>query len=171
MAAVPDASVLITLAKIDRVHLLRQLYGRALIGPIVKHEVVDEGKHVGALGVQRVEQALEEGWVRIMSISKPARQVQERLARTTKLHKGEVEAISIAKAHRSTLIVDDKEARSVAGALGVQYLGTAGVLLAAYRHKHLDQDEFEDAVTGLTRVLWLSPSVVAAILKMAREKV
>lgn len=42
--------------------------------------------------------------------------------------------------------------------------------MLAYRKKHLSLGEFEDAIDELTRVLWLSPKVVAAILKLAREK-
>jgi len=170
MAAVLDASVLITLAKIRRLTLLKVLYGQVLIGPVVKKEVVDEGKRVTASGVQYVEQALQDGWLRIATIGRSGRGMQERLAKTTTLHRGEVEAISIAKERGMILVVDDKEARSVANALGIKYLGTAGVLLAACRHKHLTLEEFEDAIGDLTRVLWLSPTVVAAILKMAREE-
>jgi hypothetical protein len=58
----------------------------------------------------------------------------------------------------------------MASALGITYLGTAGVLLQAFRQKHLTLEEFEDAVGDLTRVLWLSPTVVATILKRAWER-
>ena len=170
MAAVLDASVLITLAKIRRVTLLKALYGRALIGPVVKREVVDEGKRMAAPGVQYVEQAFQDGWLGVATVSRSERGLQERLAKTTTLHRGEVEAISIAKTRGLTLVVDDKEARSVANALGIEYLGTAGVLLVACRQKHLTIGEFEDAISDLTCVLWLSPTVVADILKMAREE-
>jgi predicted nucleic acid-binding protein len=170
MAAVLDASVLITRAKIRRITLLKALYGQALIGPTVKREVVDEGKRLAAPGVQQVEQALQDGWLRIATIGRSERGVQARLAKTTSLHRGEIEVISIAKKHGIILVVDDKEARSVANALGISYLGTAGVLLQAYRQNHLSLGEFEDAIGDLTRVLWLSPTVVATIFKMAREE-
>lgn len=170
MAAVLDASVLITLAKIRRVTLLKDLYGRVLVGPVVKKEVVDSGKRVAAEGVQHVEQALQDGWLVIATIGQSECGLMERLSKTTTLHQGEIEAISIAKRRRVTLVVDDKEARSVANALGIRYLGTAGALLLAYRQRHLSLGEFDDAIGDLTRVLWLSPTVVAAILKMAREE-
>jgi predicted nucleic acid-binding protein len=37
---VVDASVLIVLAKLRRIHLLRVVYGAILLGPVVHHEVV-----------------------------------------------------------------------------------------------------------------------------------
>ncbi len=168
--AVPDASVLITLAKVRRVHLLKQVYGRAIIGPTVKREVIDEGKRVGAPGVQHVEQALQDGWLRTTRASKSAQKRMQRLLRTTHLHKGEIEAISIAQEHDYVLVVDDKEARHVAHAMGITYIGTAGVLLQAFREGHLTLAELEDTIEDLARVLWLSPSVIARILKMAREE-
>jgi predicted nucleic acid-binding protein len=170
MGAVLDASVLIALAKIRRVTLLKDLYGRVLVGPVVKKEVVDEGKRVAAEGVQHVEQALQDGWLVIGTIGRSERDLMERLSKTTTLHQGEIEAISIARQHGMTLVVDDKEARSVACTFGIRYLGTAGVLLLAFMQKHLSLGEFEDAIGDLTRVLWLSPTVVAAILKVAREE-
>ena len=66
------------------------------------------------------------------------------------------------------LVVDDKEARHVAEALEVSYMGTAGVILESYLRHHLNMAELEDTMEDLTKVLWLSPSVVAAILKKAR---
>jgi uncharacterized protein len=168
MMVVLDASVLITLAKIRPIHLIKLLYGHGVIGPVVQHEVVDEGKRIGAPGVQFVEQALQEEW---LAVERPKSQrLTERLGRTSRLHAGEIEAISIAREHKALLIVDDKEARHVADALGITYVGTAGLLLQAYRHKHLTHEEFEDAVADLTRVLWLSPTVVASILRKAREE-
>jgi hypothetical protein len=43
------------------------------------------------------------------------------------------------------------------------------VLLEAYLRQHLTLDGLEDRLTDLTKVLWLSPTVVAAVLKKARE--
>jgi predicted nucleic acid-binding protein len=167
MAAIVDASVLITLAKIRRLHLIKDLYGQGIIGPVVQHEVVEEGKRIGAPSVQLVEQALHDGW---LVVTRPRSQrLAERLSRTTGLHPGEIEAIRIARERKALLIVDDKEARHVADALGITYFGTAGLLLQAYRKKHLNLEEFEESLAALTRVLWLSPTVVATILKKARE--
>ncbi len=94
-----------------------------------------------------------------------------RLLRAARLDDGETEALALAARRKLLLIVDDKEARHVAEALGVSYIGTAGVLLEAYLRHHLDMAELEDAMADLTKVLWLSPSVVAAILKKAREAI
>ncbi len=66
--------------------------------------------------------------------------------------------------------MDDKEARSVAGALGLDFVGATGVLLEAFLEEHLDLEGLEGALMDLSRVTWLSPGVVATVLKVAREE-
>lgn len=52
---------------------------------------------------------------------------------------------------------------------GHRTLGHCGVLLEAYVKEHIDYDELEDAVRDLGKATWLSPDVIADILKTARE--
>jgi predicted nucleic acid-binding protein len=169
-SVVVDATVLIVLAKIRRLDVLRALYGKALIGPVVKAEVVDAGRRIRASGVELVEQAISDGWVRVVLPTKAEQALSRRLGRVTHLDEGESEAIVLSQHRRLTLVVDDKEARHTARMLGIHYLGTAGVLLHAYRKGHLTINELEDAVHDLTKVLWLSPEVVASILKEAHRE-
>ena len=166
---VVDSSVLIVLAKLRRLQLLRAVYGAVLLGPVVYHEVVAQGQRLHARGVEQVEQAIEASWLQVVRPSAGEQKLTVRLLRTTRLDDGEAEALAVASRRKLLLVVDDKEARHVAEALGIEYIGTAGMLLEAYLRKHLTIDGLEDAMTDLTRVLWLSPSVVTAILKRARE--
>ena len=57
----------------------------------------------------------------------------------------------------------------MAATLGAAYLGTAGVLLEGFLRGRLSFEELEDTVQDLSRVIWLAPTVVAEILKRARE--
>lgn len=114
---------------------------------------------------------LDASWLQLVRPTAAEKKLTVRLLRTARLDDGETEALALAARRKLLLIVDDKEARHVAEALGVSYIGTAGVLLEAYLRHHLDMAELEDAMADLTKVLWLSPSVVAAILKKARETI
>jgi predicted nucleic acid-binding protein len=166
---VTDASVLIVLAKVRHLNLLKHLYGSVLIGPVVRYEVVDEGRRVGALGVQLVERAMSDGWLQECHLSLRERRFVARLEGGTHLDPGEIEALSLAKHRGTTILVDDKEARLTAQGLGLDFVGTLGVLLEAYRKGHLPHAGLEDAANDVSRVLWLSPGVIAAILRSARE--
>lgn len=162
--------MLIALAKIRRFGVVQGVYRDALIGPVVHAEAVGAGKHIGAPGVERIEHALDEGWLRVARPTPAERRLTARVLRTSRLHGGEAEALAIAVQRRLPVVIDDKEARSVAGALGLDYMGTAGVLLEAFLLRHLTLSELEDAVVALARVMWLSPGVVATILRIAREE-
>jgi predicted nucleic acid-binding protein len=168
--AVLDASVLIALAKIRRLGVLRDTYSEALIGPVVHDEVVTAGKRIGAVGVERVEQALDSGWLRLVRPTPAERRLTTRILQGSRLHRGEAEALAIARQRGQLLVVDDKEARSLAGALGVDFVGAAGVLLEAFLEEHLTLEGLEGALVDLSGVTWLSPQVVATVLKLAREE-
>lgn len=166
---VTDASTLITLSKMGRLGLLKEVYGEVVIGPVVKAEVVDKGKAISAPGVEQVERAMEEGWIRMAKPNARERRMSQRLLRSTKLDEGEAEALALAQSRRLTLIVDDKEARTMAAILGIEYLGTAGVVMEAYIRGMISLEELEEWVREVSKVMWLSPEVVADILKRAKE--
>ena len=67
------------------------------------------------------------------------------------------------------VILDDKEARATAATLSVPYVGTAGVMLKARLEGHWTLAELEESVGELSKVIWISPGVVAEILRRARE--
>ena len=166
---VVDASPLIVLAKLQRLGLLNDLYGEVLMGSVVKAETIDAGRAVHALGVEQLEVAMEDGWLQTVRLTVEERDLMQRLTERSRLDQGEAEAIALASVRRLRLIVDDKEARSVAAASGVEHLGTAGTLLEAYLRQYLDLGELEVMLRNLSQILWLSPAVVAEILRLARE--
>ena len=93
----------------------------------------------------------------------------QRLTRRSRLDQGESESIALASIRDLRLIVDDKEARSVAEAAGIEYLGTAGTLLEAYLLQHLNLGELEVLLRDLSQILWISPAVISEVLRLARE--
>lgn len=166
---IADASVIIVLAKTGRLKLLNVLYSDVVIGPVVKREVVDKGKAVGALEVALVERALDDKWIRIAKPTAREKRLAQRLLNTTRLDEGEAESLALASSQKVTLLVDDKEARTVAGAMGIEHIGTAGVLLEAFVKGMMSYEDLEEAVSELSGVMWLSPGVVAEILRKAKE--
>ena len=166
---VADASVLIALAKMQRLRLLQELYGQVILGPVVKAEVLDRGKAVAAPGVELVENAVAEGWIQIVRSTPKEKRLAQRILRTTRLDEGESESLAMAHSRKLILIVDDKAARAMAATMNLEFLGTAAVLLAGFLKQCLTLEELEEAVEELSRVIWLSPAVVAEILKRARQ--
>ena len=166
---VADATPLIALARIHRLELLRDLYGHVLIGSVVKAETVDAGRSVRAPGVEQIEAAADAGWMETAGPTDAESDLAQRLAQLSRLHRSEAESIALAHARELRLVVDDKEPRSVARTLGVPLVGTAGVLLQGYLRRSFGLDSLEKALRDLGETLWLSPSVVAEVLRRARK--
>ena len=166
---VADATPLIALARIHRLELLQDLYEQVLIGPVVKAETIDAGGAARALGVEQLEAAVDAGWLGVATATDAENDLAQRLARRSRLHPSEAESVALAHVRKLPLVADDKEARNVAKTLGVPLIGTACVLLQAYLRRSFGLDSLEKALRDLGETLWLSPSVVAEVLRRARK--
>lgn len=118
-----NAGPLITLTKIGRLHLLRDLFGQITIPQAVYDEVVLRGSgRVGALETR------DAAWILVRSAG-------DRLSITLlreELGLGESEAIVLAQElNASWLLLDDALARRKANRVGIPVVGTLGVLLMA----------------------------------------
>jgi predicted nucleic acid-binding protein len=163
-----DASPLIALAKIGRLTLFRDVYGEVGIGPEVKSEVIERGRPMDMAGVRQVEVGLEVRWILEFEPTAREKALARQLLAGTRLGQDEAESIILAQSRELTAVLDDKEARIIAGTRGVRHVGTAGVLWAAFVNGSFTLDELEEVVRDLAQVLWLSPDVVAEILRRAR---
>jgi predicted nucleic acid-binding protein len=122
--AVSDSSTLIHLAVLGRLVLLREFYGQVLIPPAVWKEVVEEGK--GRAGGREVEEAARSGWLRVIA---PANEPLVRLLKRD-LDAGEAEAIALAVEQQADMVLlDESDARRVAGVYGVPKSGVLGLLV------------------------------------------
>jgi predicted nucleic acid-binding protein len=166
---IADASVLIALAKMRKLDLLKRIYGDALIGPQVKAETVDAGKRISAPGVERIERALDDGWLQVVRLSSKEKNTAHSIVSKGGLGAGEAESIALASSRKLMVILDDRAARSFAEVMGVTFIGTAGMLFHGFVKKHLTLAELEDAVEELSKTIWLAPAVVAEVLRKARE--
>lgn len=165
---VADASVLIALAKTGRIGLLRDLYGEIAVGPRVKEEVIEGGRRIRAAEVSVIEAAFQGKWLREVTPGASERVLSRRILRGSRLHEGEAEVVAMASVRKLMVLLDDKEARILARAMAVEFMGTAGILLEAFLRRALDFGGLEGALEDLTQVIWLSPSVVTEILRRAR---
>ena len=168
---VADASVLIALAKMHRLDLLHSVYGDVLIGPEVKAETVDAGKRISARGVERIEKALDDGWLQVARLSSKEKRTAHSIVSKAGLglDAGEAESLALASSRKLMVILDDRAARSFAEVMAVTFIGTAGMLFHAFAKKYLTLAEFEDVVEALSQTIWLAPAIVANLLKKARE--
>lgn len=117
-----NSTPLIALCKINRLELLKELYGEITIPEAVFLEVTAKNDAVK-------RKLLESGaWIHVQTISDNS----DKRMYKAKLHDGEVEVMILAQEIKADLvIIDDNAARKTALYLGLPLTGTIGVLLRA----------------------------------------
>lgn len=124
-AVVSDASPLISIACADGLGWLQQLFHEVLLTPAVANEILVPGKPA----VAQIEAAIKAGWLRVLEVDPPSLPMLDRYD----LDLGEQSAIAAAFHLKPNclLIVDELKARMAARAFGIQFIGTAGLLVEA----------------------------------------
>jgi predicted nucleic acid-binding protein len=122
MSIVSDAGPILSFARANRLDLLRQVVGSLVIPDAVYEDIVVQG--AGKSGSSEVQEA---SWISRGSVKD--RSFVDQLP--TRLHLGEREAIALAKERGTALLVDEREARRAARALGIPVVGSLRVLKEA----------------------------------------
>lgn len=125
MKVVTNSTPLIALSKINRLELLREVYGTIYIPEEVYTEVVVNG--VGKPGATEIETA---DWIICQPVTDKGQVLI--LHNRTLIDLGECGAIVLAQEIRAErIIIDDRVARQVAIEKGLPVIGTVGVLRVA----------------------------------------
>ncbi len=169
MASLPDASPLIILSKVERLDLLSELYGGVLLTPWVWEEAVIKGRELGMADVVYLEKTAEKDDFDKVSLTIQEKQLADRIQSESNLSYGQAEVLAAAKERNALAILDDREIRVVAARLGVAHIGVAGVLYEGFLRKLIDYDQLLDPLETLGQVSWISPDLMAGIMKRARK--
>lgn len=111
---------------VGRISLLRR-FSSICIPPAVWREVVEQGG--SRPGAAEIREARESGWLRVVE---PSDKTLVRLLKQ-ELHAGEAESIALALEVRpDVLLLDETEARRVAGLYGLPVTGIIGLLIHLY---------------------------------------
>jgi predicted nucleic acid-binding protein len=120
---VSNSTPLIAFARIRELELLHHLVQHLLIPEAVWSEVADAGDRLGAEEIRKAT------WIEVRAVRGIPREIVPLLDR------GEVEAIALAEeVAAKELLLDERAARAVALARGLQVIGTAGLLARAKQH-------------------------------------
>jgi uncharacterized protein len=122
MIFVADSGPIISYARADRLELLRRVVDEVWIPEAVYHELVTK-----AVGRPGAEETSRGAWIKRQLITDHA------AARIlpSNLGEGEREAIILAQELGAVLIVDDPDARDMAGRLRIPFIGSLGILREA----------------------------------------
>ncbi len=147
---VSNATPLIYLARLGKLHLLRDIFAQVHIPLEVKTETVDRGKAKGYSDAYVIEQALNEGWLISNPLTTENAKKSEVLAEMTGIDLGEAQVIILAKQKSEKMVLlDQSNAREVARHLGLSPRGTIFIILTAIKRKLITKDDAEQMVATL----------------------
>lgn len=153
---VSNSGPLIHLARIDRLKLLKELFGKVMIPQEVKIEVVDRGKEEGAPDAFLIESEIEKGWV---VIEESKNDKLKKIAESAGIENGEASAIMLAKRKKCPILIDDLAARRFASGLGLEVVGSLGVLIRSAKVGKISKSEALEALDKLAKVMWLGVDI------------
>lgn len=123
MRVVSNAGPLITLSKLGKLNLLKELYGTIVIPDAVQYEVVVQGK--GAIGAEEVANSV---WITVEAVTN---KLAVELLRE-RLDIGESEAIILSlESKADLLLMDEARGRRISEGRGIKLIGTLGLLAVA----------------------------------------
>ncbi|WP_297063764.1 DUF3368 domain-containing protein [Thermococcus sp.] len=155
MKVVSNSGPLIALAKVGKLYVLRELFGKIIIPRAVWIEVVEKGG--GKPGSDEVASA---EWIEVV-------EVKDRLSvdiLRSEIEIGEAEAIVLAKElDADLLLLDEKIPRIIAKSLGLNVTGSLAVLFLAWKRGLIDED-IDDLIRELrSKGVYFSDEVVKAL--------
>jgi len=158
---VSNASPLIYLARLTKLDLLKEIYGKVQIPLEVKIETVDRGKAEGYSDAYVIEEALTDGWLITNELTNENAKKSEALAEMTGIDIGEAQAILLTKQkNEKEVLIDQSSAREVAKHLGLSPRGTIFIILTATKRKLITKDTAKETLAKLIEVnFYISASI------------
>jgi len=158
---VGNAGPLIHLAKINLLHLLRDLYQEVVIPREVKVETVDRGVEKGFPDAIQIGDAINEGWIKVED-TKLAQEFKS-MAQIAGLKTAEAAVIYYAYKNNGMALIDEDLARTLARTLGVPIRGTLGIILESLKRGLLSRAEALKALEKLSEIMYLSADLYRII--------
>ncbi len=160
MKVISNTTPLINFAAINRLDILQTMFGQI----VIPQAVYDETTGYSFPDSQVVLQAISSGWLQVCRVSTIAREI------SLTLDEGEREAIALAiETGEQRILLDEREARQVAQSLGLQVIGTLGILLLAKNQQIIPQVQpLLDAMIN-TAQYWVNSTLYQQVLRQAEE--
>jgi|SRR5208337_197732 len=124
---ISNSSPLIALSGIDQLHILKELWHEVVIPEAVYREVVTNG--IGKPGADKAAAACSD-WIKVVSVINRS----EVEALQTILDEGEAGVIALGQEIKANLLLlDNREPRMFAKAVGLPVIGTVGIIKLAWQ--------------------------------------
>ncbi len=159
LKVISNTTPLLSLLKIDKLNLLKELYGKIIIPEAVFREIENGKEKPYYKDLTKID------WIEIQKIKNKSSR-----AYFTDLDEGEAEVLILANEQNADLIImDEIIGRRYVKHLEINLTGTMGVLLKAKNRGLIGS--VKNLLTELTeKGTWLNPDLISKILMLADEK-
>ena len=167
MPIVSNSSPLIWLSKTGKISLLKHLFGEVIIPEEVYAEVVERGIKEGFGDALIVKECVNQGWMKVSRLSERDLKLSRRIMEhASEIHKGEAQAILLAREANALLLMDESCGRAFAETWGIKVRGTIYVIYKALREGLLNRDEAKEVVSSMiNKGFRIEPKLLTRILK------
>jgi predicted nucleic acid-binding protein len=143
MIVISDTTPLLSLLKINRLNLLKEIFKQVIIPQAVFDELtVDKRFETEA------EQIKNASYIIVKTVA--SEEAVSILKKVAGLDRGESEAIILTdELNADLLLMDEARGRTVSAQMGFKIMGTIGLLLAAYEENILTNEEVKECIDGL----------------------
>lgn len=155
-----DNTALSALAHIDRLDIPAILFGEAHIPECVYYEGVQ--KATKSKRVDRIINCIEKGLITVIKPDQKDIEYAENLPKT--LGPGERYAIAIGISEKCLIATDDLKPRKIAKELGLDIIGTLGILRLAHKRNLIDKSGLRHSVEMLHEILYFTDELEKWVL-------
>ncbi|AGK62249.1 putative nucleic acid-binding protein, contains PIN domain [Archaeoglobus sulfaticallidus PM70-1] len=157
-----NSTPLIYLSKVNLSWIFEELEGKKLIPKSVYFEVVVKGKERGDIDAFIVEDLIKKGVIKVIDV-----EVEGLLRDMKELHKGEIEALELAREKDGIAIIDDSIAREIGEILGIKVHGSLYLVFLMLKKGKIDKKTAKSKVEEMIRKGFrLSAEVYSEFLRL-----
>ena len=166
MSWVFDATPLIYLAKAERLAVVERLDEPRLVPEAVYYEVVTTGIEQGYDDARRIERAVEDGLVDVVTVDTDDSPVATRLARHPGLSDADVAVLACVDARDAVAVMDEAAGRSAAEVEEIETRGTAYLVLSAVKHGDHSPKAGRETIDAMIDHGWyVAPDLYAKLMR------
>lgn len=155
-----DNTVLTSFAHIGRLDIPHKLFGEAYVPESVYYEGVLKAKK--SKRIERIKKSVETGLIKVIKPEKSDIEIAESFQRTLGL--GERYTIAIGISKKCLIATDDLKPRKVAKEVGLDIIGSLGILRLAYKRNLIDRGELIKLVEMLHAILYFTEELEKWVL-------
>ncbi len=157
-----NASPLIIFGKLNRIGILKKIYGNIEITKGVYQEVVTEGIKKKSRDALIVKEHVDKKSINVLSLTDKFVDKAKKIQIIYNIDIGEAETIALAlQLNKKEAIIDEIAAREAAKAVEIKPIGSLRVLLIAYKQGLIKQSEIKEIINEMENSKYrFSPKVL-----------